>query len=482
MEAEGLKLILMTPEIFLALAGMVLLIAGVMRGNAMTPFLCWSVVFCFAITGALILGMEWRPETALYDMVVVDGFTNFMKLVILTGLAAAMTISVSTLSQDHMGRFEYPVLLLFAGLGMLLMVSANNLLSVYIGLELQSLALYVLASFRRASIKSAEAGMKYFVLGALSSGMLLFGMSLIYGFAGSTSFPALAQALGQGDIPLGLIFGMVFLLAGIAFKISAVPFHMWTPDVYEGAPTVVTALFAIVPKIAAIAIMMRILFDVFPAQSAEWGQVIWFISMGSMIVGAFAGLQQGNIKRLMAYSSIGNLGYALIGLAAASPEGNAAVIVYMSIYMVMTAGVFAIILCMRRDGFALEKISDLSGLSRHSPVLAYALAILLFSMAGIPPMAGFFGKMMVFKAAVASELYILAVLGILTSVVAAYYYLRIIKVMFFDEPAEKFDSGIAFEKRAVILLSVVFVIGFIAVPNVLIDSASGAAQALTAAP
>lgn len=478
MTTDGLNLVLLAPELFLAVAGMVLLIAGVVRGNAITAFLSWSTVFCFAITGALVLGLNWDGGIAVNDLVIVDGFANFMKLVILLGLVAALTISISALYEDHMIRFEYPVLVLFAGLGMMIMVGANDMLSLYVGLELQSLSLYVLASIRRSSIKSAEAGMKYFVLGALSSGMLLFGISLIYGFAGSTSFPALVEVLTGENIPLGITFGMVFLLAGLAFKVSAVPFHMWTPDVYEGAPTPVTALFAIVPKVAAIAMMMRILFQVFPDMSAEWVQIIWFISLASMALGAFAGLAQDNIKRLMAYSSIGNLGYALIGLAAASPEGSAAVIVYMTIYMIMTAGTFAIILCMRRDGLAVEKITDLSGLSRNSPVLAYALAILMFSMAGIPPMAGFFGKMMVFKAAVASELYWLATLGILTSVVAAFYYLRIIKVMFFDEPAAQFDNKIAFERRAVIFIVILFVLGFIVDPSVLIDSAQGAANAL----
>ncbi len=478
MNETGLNLVILAPELFLAVAGMVLLIAGVIRGNAITAFLSWSTVFCFAIAASLILGMEWNSGTAVNDLLIVDGFASFMKLVILVGLAAAVTISVSALYEDHIIRFEYPVLVLFAGLGMLLMVGANDLLSVYVGLELQSLSLYVLASIRRTSNKSAEAGMKYFVLGALSSGMLLFGMSLIYGFAGSTSFPVLADVLSGENIPLGVVFGMVFLLAGLAFKVSAVPFHMWTPDVYEGAPTTVTALFAIVPKVAAIALMMRLLFQVFYGMAGDWMQIIWFISLASMTLGAFAGLAQDNIKRLMAYSSIGNLGYALIGLAAASPEGNASVVVYMTIYMIMTAGTFAIILCMRRDGLGVEKIADLAGLSKTSPVLAYALAVLMFSMAGIPPMAGFFGKMMVFKAAVAAELYWLAALGILTSVVAAFYYIRIIKLMFFDDPVEGFDRRIAFERRAVIFIVVLFVLGFIIEPGILMDSAAGAVSSL----
>lgn len=477
-EFAKLNLVYMIPELFLALSGMILLIAGVMRGNSMTSFLCWGAVFCFAVTASLVLGLVWDPAYAVNGLIVVDGFANFMKLVILLGLSVSIAISVSSLRHDDIARFEYPVLVLFAGLGMMLMVGANDLISLYVGLELQSLSLYVLAAIRSSSIKSAEAGMKYFVLGALSSGMLLFGMSLIYGFAGSTSYPVLAELLRGGDIALGVIFGMVFLLAGLAFKVSAVPFHMWTPDVYEGAPTPVTALFAIVPKVAAIALLMRLLFQVFPNMSADWVQIIWFISLASMAWGAFAGLAQDNIKRLLAYSSIGNLGYALIGLAAASPEGNAAVVIYMVIYMIMTAGTFAIVLCMRRDGVGVEKMTDLAGLSKNSPVLAYALAALMFSMAGIPPMAGFFGKLVIFKAAVASEMYVLATLGILTSVVAAFYYIRIIKLMFFDEPVDGFDRNIAFERRAVIFIVVLFVLGFIIQPDLLFNSAQGAVAAL----
>lgn len=321
--------------------------------------------------------------------------------------------------------------------------------------------------------------MKYFVLGALASGMLLFGMSMVYGFSGSLDYTKIAGSMtGVDGVSLGFMTGMVFVLVGMAFKISAVPFHMWTPDVYEGAPTSVTTFFALVPKLAAIAVLMQLLYGPFGALSEHWQHIVWFLSLASMTWGALAGLVQNNIKRLMAYSSIGNMGYALLGVLAATPQGASAVILYMTIYMIMTAGTFGIILCMRRGGRAVETISDLSGLSRTSPMMAYALAILLFSLSGIPPLAGFFGKLFVFQAAVAQGFYLLAVLGVITSVIAAYYYLRIIKVMFFDEAAEAFDGQVAFAKRAVIMLSVVFVLLFILKPNLLVDTARHTASAL----
>lgn len=341
---------------------------------------------------------------------------------------------------------------------MMLMVSANNFLALYMGLELQALSLYVLAAFHRNSARSSEAGIKYFVLGALSSGMLLFGISLIYGFTGSIDFGVVGNTLeALESVPLGVIFGLVFILAGLAFKISAAPFHMWTPDVYQGAPTAVTALFAMVPKIAAMALLMRLLFDPFAALSDQWGQIIYFLALMSMLVGAFAAIAQDNIKRLLAYSSIGNMGYALVGVAVGTAAGAGAVVLYLTIYMVMTAGVFAVVMSMRRQGLSVFKISDLSGLSQTSPALAYSMAILMFSMSGIPPAAGFFGKLVVFNAAVAEGYYVLAVVGVLSSVVAAYYYLRVVKVMFFDEPEDAFDKDMPFARRAVLLISILFV-------------------------
>ena len=473
------NLIPLLPEIFLALIGMGLLIVGVVQGNSSTRVICWASAAGFAIATFILFAVGWDKTVVLNEMFVIDKFAGFMKLLVLTGLIAAMALSVKFLENEGMERFEYPILVVFAGIGMMMMVSANNLLSLYMGLELQSLSLYVLAAFHRNSLKSSEAGIKYFVLGALSSGMLLFGISLIYGFTGSIDFTVIGTTLsGLEAVPVGLIFGLVFILAGMAFKISAVPFHMWTPDVYQGAPTSVTALFAIVPKIAAFGLLMRLLFEPFAALSEEWLQIIYFISLLSMIVGAFAALGQNNIKRLLAYSSIGNMGYALIGLVAGTAAGAGSTILYLMIYMIMTAGVFAVVLQMRRQGLAIYRISDLSGLSQNAPGLAYAMAILMFSMSGIPPAAGFFGKLVVFNAAVAEGYYILAVLGVLTSVVAAYYYLRIIKVMFFDEPVDAFDKGMPFASRAVLAVSILFVVGFVVKPAVFIENAMNAASAL----
>lgn len=467
------------PEIFLALTGMGFLIVGVHQGNRSSAILSWSACLSVLIAAFLLMRNEWEGTPILNGMFVLDHFAGFMKLLILTGLALSLALSVQYLYQEQIARFEYPVLVLFAGIGMLLMVSANNLLSLYMALELQSLSLYVLAAFHRNSVRSAEAAIKYFILGALSSGMLLFGISLIYGFTGSFDFLVIRDTLAaMQEIPLGFTVGMVFLLAAMAFKISAVPFHMWTPDVYQGAPTSVTALFAIVPKIAALGLLMRILFIAFEPAAVQWAQVLYFVALASMFVGAFAAIAQENIKRLMAYSSIGNMGYALIGLVAGTSQGAGAVIVYLMIYLFMTAGVFSIILCMRRGGLVAENISDLSGLSKNNPVMAYAMAVLMFSMSGIPPAAGFFGKLFVFQAAVAQGYYVLAILGVLSSVVAAYYYLRVIKVMFFDEAADAFDRGIAFEKRAVLAVSVVFVLGFALSPNLFYDSAMSAATSL----
>ena len=473
------NLIPLLPEIFLALIGMGLLIVGVSQGNMSTRVISWACAAGFAIAALILLGIGWETRSVLNGMFVMDKFAGFMKLLILTGLLASVALSVRYLIQEGMERFEFPILVLFAGIGMMIMVSSNNLLTLYMGLELQSLSLYVLAAFHRNSARSSEAGIKYFILGALSSGMLLFGISLIYGFTGSIDFTVIGNTLSDLEaVPVGVTFGLVFILAGLAFKISAVPFHMWTPDVYQGAPTAVTALFAIVPKIAAFGLLLRLLFEPFMALSEQWVQIIYFIALMSMLVGAFAAIAQDNIKRLLAYSSIGNMGYALIGVVAGTAAGAGAVVLYLMIYMVMTAGVFAVVLCMRRQGLAVYKISDLAGLSENAPGLAYAMAILMFSMSGIPPAAGFFGKLVIFNAAVAEGYYILAVLGVLTSVVAAYYYLKVIKVMFFDEPADAFDKGIPFARRAVLAVSVLFVLGFVIKPSLFVASSLDAASSL----
>lgn len=462
------SLIPMMPELFLAISGLFLLVLGVFHGDKGASSIGWLSVVAYLVAGSLLLQNGWARTEILNGMFVMDQFGGILKLLILTGLIISGILSIRHIDEEKIARFEYPILMLFSGLGMMLMVSAHDLLSLYVGLELQSLALYVLAAIRRDNIKSSEAGLKYFVLGAISSGMLLFGASLVYGYTGTTNFTLIGDTLADG-VTLGAIIGMVFILAGLAFKVSAVPFHMWTPDVYEGAPSSVTAFFAMVPKIAALGLLIRLLYEAFPSAYLQWQQIIWMLSAMSMAVGAFAALQQDNIKRLLAYSSIGNMGFALVGLAAGTPEGLASVLVYLAIYMIMTAGTFGIVLSMRRDGKGLDQISDLSGLSRHCPTSAYALAVLMFSMSGIPPLAGFFGKLMVFKAAVGAGMFGLAVFGVLTSVVAAYYYLRIIKVMFFDEPAPKYDEGTPFSRRAIVAVSVVFILIFIINPSPLID-------------
>jgi NADH-quinone oxidoreductase subunit N len=369
-------------------------------------------------------------------------------------------MSVDYWREDGGLKFEFPVLVLFAAAGMLMMISANDLIALYVGLELQSLSLYVIATFKRDSARSAEAGLKYFVLGALSSGMLLYGASLVYGFTGQTTFSGIAAALAASETSLGLVFGLVFLIAGLAFKVSAVPFHMWTPDVYEGAPTPVTAFFAAAPKVAAMTMFIRILVDAFAPITSDWQQIIAFIAIASMLLGAFAAIGQSNIKRLMAYSSIGHMGFALVGLAAGNETGVQGVIIYLLIYMAMTLGAFACILSMRRRDAMVEDIADLAGLSRTNPIMAFMLAMILFSLAGIPPLAGFFAKFYVFLAAIEANLYTLAVIGVLASVVGAYYYLRIVKIMYFDEPAEGFEP-MPMELRLVLGVSGAFVLLFV---------------------
>ena len=369
-------------------------------------------------------------------------------------------------------------LVVLALVGMMLMISANDLMSLYMAVELQSLPLYVVAAMRTNSLRSSEAGLKYFLLGALSSGMLLYGASLVYGFAGTTSFSGIAAAVSVDQLPVAFIVGMVFMVSGIAFKISAAPFHMWTPDVYEGSPSPVTALFAIAPKVAAMALMMRLTYGAFGAIEAEWSQVLIALSIASMAVGALGAIMQRDIKRMMAYSSIGHVGYALIGLAVGTETGVYGVLVYLGIYMFMTVGTFACILCMRRGERMVEDISDLAGLSKSQPLLAMALTIFMFSMAGIPPLAGFFGKFYVFMAAVEAQLYGLAVIGLVTSVVGAFYYLRIIRVVYFDEAGDPFDKAVSRPIAFVVTLSAAIMVFFILYPALLLDPAAAAASAL----
>jgi NADH-quinone oxidoreductase subunit N len=420
------------PEIFLAVAGLALLMFGVFQRGEATNRTAWLSVLALVVAGVLLLReTPAGTEIAFGGLYVVDRFALFLKILVLLGSALAIIMSLDYVARENMRRFEFPILMLFATLGMMMMLSANDLISLYLGLELQSLALYVVAAFQRDSERSTEAGLKYFVLGALSSGMLLYGASMVYGFAGTTSFTGLARSFAgiEGAMPIGLVVGLVFVIAGLAFKVSAVPFHMWTPDVYEGAPTPVTAFFAAAPKLAAIGLFMRVMVGPFHDLHDEWLQIIWFISVASMILGAVAAVAQTNIKRLMAYSSIGNMGYALVGLAPGTPEGIRGVLVYVAIYLFMTIGTFGCILLMRQNGKLVEGIYDLAGLSKTNPPMAAALAIFMFSLAGVPPLAGFFGKFYVFYAAVQVNLIWLAVIGFVTSVVSAFYYLRIVKVM-----------------------------------------------------
>jgi NADH-quinone oxidoreductase subunit N len=399
-----------------------------------------------------------------------------MKIAVLIGSAVTLMISGDYLKATGSQQFEFPILVALSTLGMLLMISAGDLIALYLGLELSSLALYVVASFNRDSVKSTEAGLKYFVLGALSSGMLLYGASLVYGMTGSVSFSGIASVLKDGT-SLGVIFGLVFILAGLAFKISAVPFHMWTPDVYEGAPTPVTAFFAAAPKIAAMALLVRVVEQAFPHITGQWQQIIVFIAIASMGLGAFAAIGQQNIKRLLAYSSIGHVGFALVGLSAGTAGGVEGVAIYMAIYLVTTLGTFGCVLAMRREGGYVEDIDDLAGLSKTHPMMAFILAMLMFSLAGIPPLAGFFAKWYVFVAAVEAKLYALAVIGVVTSVVGAYYYLRIVKIMYFDEAKAPFLPMSA-AIRLVVGVSGVFVLAFWLYPAPLVTRAVAAAQSL----
>ena len=429
------------PELTLAIGAMALLIVGVFLGDKAAQRISLASVGLLVAAGALVLLSPAATSTAsLFDGAFrVDAFSDFCKVIIFAAAAFAILMSDRYLAGEQLGRFEYPVLILLAALGMSLMVSATDLISLYMGVELQSLALYILAAFNRDSRRSTEAGLKYFVLGALSSCLLLYGASLVYGFTGATSFDAIAKAAAAGGDNAGLVIGLVFLISGLAFKVSAAPFHMWTPDVYEGSPTPVTAFFAAAPKLAAMALFTRTLMTSFPGALDDWQPVIALIAVASMAVGAFSAIAQTNIKRLMAYSSIGHMGYALIGLAAGSASGASSVLIYMAIYIVMTIGAFAVILMMRRRGGMTENVSDLAGLSRTNMPMALIFTVLLFSLAGVPPTAGLFGKWYVFLAAVDAGLVWLAVAGVIASAISAFYYLRIVWFMWFDDPAPAFE-------------------------------------------
>jgi NADH-quinone oxidoreductase subunit N len=395
-----------------------------------------------AALGVYVAGGGGEEATAFNGAFAADGFARFTKTLVLLSGAAMLALSQDYMSRRGLLRFEYPVLIGLSALGMMLMVSATDLMMLYVGLELQSLSLYVVAAFRRDSARSTEAGLKYFVLGALSSGILLYGASLIYGYTGSTRFQDIAAVIAAEGVGLGLLFGLAFLCAGLAFKISAAPFHMWTPDVYEGSPTAVTAFFATAPKVAAGALFARVLFDGFGEAADSWRQIIIFVAVLSMFWGSVAAIGQQNLKRLMAYSSIGHMGFALVGLAAGTEDGAASLLVYLAIYVVMNVGVFAFILTMERDGRPVVQIGDLAGLSKRAPARAFAMAALMFSLAGIPPLGGFFAKYFVFVAAVEAGLAPVAIAGAIASVIGAFYYIRIIKIMYVDPEGEALDDRI----------------------------------------
>ena len=463
------------PEAVLVLGAMCLLLFGVMRGESSAQGINHAAVLIMLFAGFLVLRQAEGAQSLFEGRFLIDEFTRFMKLLALIGAAATLAMSFHHMREAGYQTSEFAVLVLFATTGMMLMISAGGLISLYLGLEMQSLSLYVIAAIRRDSLRASEAGLKYFILGALSSGMLLYGASLVYGMTGGTTFAHISTVIESSGTSIGLIFGLVFLLAGLAFKISAVPFHMWTPDVYEGAPTPVTAFFAAAPKIAAMALLVRVTVGGFMAVKPQWQQIIVFIAIASMFWGAFAAIGQTNIKRLMAYSSIGHMGFALVGLAAGNGEGVQAVLIYLAIYLAMTLGAFACILSMRRADGMVEDIDQLSGLAQNNLLMAFVLAMLLFSLAGIPPLAGFFAKFYVFLAAVKAGLYPLAVLGVLASVVGAYYYIRIIKIMFLDDPVEAFEPMTS-TLTVILALSGLFVLFYVVYPAPLVEAAEFAAK------
>ncbi|AZI37977.1 NADH-quinone oxidoreductase subunit N [Caenibius tardaugens NBRC 16725] len=453
---------LVAPEIILSVTALVLLLAAAWLGDRSSRVLSYLAIAALAVCAVLVApavcgGFTGPDAIAFGGQLKVDAFAAFSKLLIYAAAGAVLIVSPAYFERLGAMRAEYPVLIVLAVVGMSIMVSASDLLALYVGLELNSLAAYVLAAFLRTDGRSAEAGLKYFVLGALASGILLFGMSLTYGFTGTTGFEGIRTAV-SGGLSMGALFGLIFVLAGLAFKISAVPFHMWTPDVYEGAPTPVTAFFASAPKVAALALTMRVALDAFGTQAVAWQQIVIFAALASIVFGAFGAIGQSNIKRLLAYSSINNVGFLLIGLAAGTQQGASAMLVYLVIYVAMTVGGFVAVLMMKdADGNPLEAISDLSGLSRTRPVIALCLAAVMFSLAGIPPLFGFWGKFVVFQAAVDAGMVALAAIGIAASVIGAFYYLKIVKIMYFDEPADTVKGTSDWAHWALLIVAALFV-------------------------
>ena len=474
------------PELVFAGVTLILLMVGVFGREKSTGLVsALGVVNCI-VAIVLVIATDTARATSFETLFVVDRFAAFMKVLVLLGSGLSILMSYGYLVREKLKRPEFPVLILLATLGMMLMISANNLISLYVALELQSLALYVLAAFHRDAIKSSEAGLKYFVLGALASGVLLYGATLVYGFTGTTSFEKLATMAPLTGAPMiGLTVGMALIAIGLLFKVSAVPFHMWTPDVYEGAPTPVTAMFAVAPKIAAMALLVRLMMGAFGPLVHDWQSIILAISVLSMLLGGYAAIVQRNIKRLMAYSSIANVGYILLGLAAGTADGVQAVLIYLAIYLFMTAGAFAVILSMRRNGLMVEQLSDLAGLSQSRPLLALAMTVFMFSLGGIPPLAGFIGKFYVFRAVIqagnhaatttmANAFYVGAGLGAVISVVSMFYYLWIIKIMYVDQPAEPLDRASGPALSGAVLVAALFTLLFTFAP--LVGPVAGWAQ------
>ena len=466
------------PEMVLAGLSMALLMLGVFFRGRTSELMHTLAVLALAVVAVLVLmtGRDGTTLMAFGGVFVVDALARVMKVLVLFATAVAVVMSTNFLRLERIDRFEYPVLMMLSALGMMIMISASGFIALYLGLELQSLALYVLAAMNRESARSSEAGLKYFVLGALASGLLLYGASLVYGFAGALSFDAVAEAV-KGGAHIGVVIGVVFILAGLAFKISAVPFHMWTPDVYEGAPTPVTAFFAAAPKLAAMAVLMRVLYEAFPGAADAWRQVIAFMAIASALLGAFAGLVQTNIKRLLAYSSIGHMGIALVGLAAGGMEGLRATMLYLVIYLLLTVGAFAVVIAMRREERALEEIEDFAGLANTNPGMAFTLATMMIALAGIPPLAGFFAKYFAFLAALKANMVALAIVIVLASVISAYYYLRVVKVMYMDEPRGTV-AEMPFELKLVSALSVIFALGLVFWPAPVMQLAQAAIRPL----
>ena len=464
------QLNLIIPELFLTTSIMILLMLGVFYKNSFNLIFKLSTIVLLA-TFILLFNHSVDTSAKLFNnSYTIDYLSLFMKALTLVACIFVMLSSFDYIKLIGINKIEYPILILSATLGMMIMISSYDLIVFYMGLELQSLSLYVLVSFNRDSYRSTEAGLKYFILSALSSGLLLYGCSLIYGFSNSTNFDLIAQNIDQFNT--GSIFGIVFILVGLAFKVSAVPFHMWAPDVYEGSPTSVTAFFAIVPKVAALTVFIRFLYVPFINLVDQWQMIIIFISLASMILGAVAAIGQTNLKRLMAYSAIGHMGYALAGLATGSNEGIQSTVIYLSIYLVMNLGIFSCIFMMKRKNIFYEDIQDLSGLSKNHPIISVCLLVLLFSLAGIPPLAGFFAKFYVFMAVIKVEMYTLAIIGLITTVISAFYYLRIIKIIYFDDPKEIFEIDKNLGLKVSLFLSTIIILIYFIYPSLLIDMVS----------